>query len=125
MQYLALQAQAVTFWQSVEGGCKDHKTAKAMWDHLVAVYKDEQIPYAMDGPEHAPLRIRVHMYDDVDYKNVHMKAKEAIDSSCLACFRSCAHRIKENQRVGQGCSLPSYVLGLGVCLFLFQLALRS
>ena len=62
----------------MDGGAHSQHKAQSMWDHLVATYKDQGLPWDHDGPEQAPLRIRVHMHSDVDYANKVIDGKEAL-----------------------------------------------
>eukprot|EP00959_Pyramimonas_sp_CCMP1952_P383057 8026638-Pyramimonas_sp.AAC.1 len=72
--------QATDFWQTVDGGEMTKDQAKAKWDVESVKAKEDDALWDNDGPEKAPLRIRVHTYDDVDYGSS-FKRKKAVD--CL------------------------------------------
>ena len=71
----SLTIEAIMFWRSIDGGSMDVRSAKQRWDNMAANYRSLGIPYKMDGPEHSPLRLRVHMFDDLDYNSLHTQSK--------------------------------------------------
>ena len=76
-QLLVFEVEAIDWWRGVEGGACSQEDAQSKWDNLVATYKEQGLPFDYEGPAAAPLRIRVHMHDDVDYANRVVDGREA------------------------------------------------
>ena len=69
--------EAILFWRSVDGGALSQSAAQSEWDKLVAIYKADGMEHDFKGPEANPLRLRVHMFDDVDFRATQTTGKEA------------------------------------------------
>ena len=70
------EKQALSFWQSVDGGCMSEEDAEAKWESLAGRLDDEDVVHDMKGPAKKPLRIAVWVEDMIyDYNKVAKQRK--------------------------------------------------
>jgi hypothetical protein len=81
---LMWERQAVEFWQSTDGGKLSEEDSQLKWDDLAATCIKRKIPWDMDSPNpRKPLRIRVEMHKDVDFRSSHIQSKEVEEEASV------------------------------------------
>ena len=90
---LMWQDQAIQFFQTPAGKNLTQAQAKSKWEAMIAAM-DEHTVHDKEGPPHAPLRLRVHVADKVNFASSYKRDK------CLACSWSLP-------KVGFGASFTS------------------
>ena len=67
--------QAIEFWQTAAGGSYSKMAARSKWDAMVENKEADGTITDQDGPKWRPLRLRIHVGDDVNFENSFGRSK--------------------------------------------------
>ena len=75
---LMWEKQALTFWQSVDGGCLTEEEAQSRWSSMVANIEADRTVTDHKGPQKKPLRMAIGTRDIVANKNAFIKKRKML-----------------------------------------------
>ena len=70
------EEEAIQFWESVPGGSMSRAAAKSKWDNMKENIEVENLITDTEGPKQAPLRIRIHTGDVINFEGTYGRSKQ-------------------------------------------------
>ena len=82
------EEEAIQYWESVPGGSMSRAAAKSKWDNMKENIEADNLITDTEGPKQAPLRIRIHTGDLVNFEGTYSRSKRL---GCMwsSCFGPC------------------------------------